>query len=160
MVRDPTPLPIETFDMDCDLTIRPRRLAEQFKDKMDRTIGCGDLKTVEQVIKTARTRWGGHTDLQIELTSLRVYETQLRHELEEEQSTPDQVPRTAVLGCGYMGSRVAAELALCGHNVQVFDVLSADEAVERVANALADAEQCARPTRCRLQLVANFPSTI
>ena len=59
MTRDPTPLPIDTFDMDCDLTIRPRRLAEQFKDKMDRTIGCGDLTTVEQVVRSASHPRGG-----------------------------------------------------------------------------------------------------
>ena len=47
-----------------------------------------NLAAVEQVIKTARTRWGGHTDLQIELTSLRVYEEQLRAQL-------DMAPRLA-----------------------------------------------------------------
>ena len=76
--RAPTPLLIDTFDLNCDLTIRPRRLADQMKDKMDRTIGCGDLATVEKVIREGRTRWGGHTDLQIELTSLRIYEAVLR----------------------------------------------------------------------------------
>eukprot|EP01049_Picozoa_sp_SAG25_P007867 SAG25_NODE_668_length_6042_cov_5.337540_2_plen_158_part_00 len=139
--RLPGPLPIDTFDMDCDLTIRPRRLAEQYKEKMDRTIGSGDLAAVEQVIKTARTRWGGHTDLQIELTSLRVYEEQLRAQLGMAPRLAAQ--RIAVLGCGYMGSRVAAELALCGHNVSVYDIQGTASCQAKVSGVLSDARQCA-----------------
>ena len=94
-----------------------------------------------QVIKTARTRWGGHTDLQIELTSLRIYEKELTR-----SSGPGAQHGTqqcfAVLGCGYMGSRVAAELALAGHTVYIHDVAGDAVCKGRVSDALGDAEQC------------------
>ena len=135
--RAPTPLLIDTFDLNCDLTIRPRRLADQMKDKMDRTIGCGDLATVEKVIREGRTRWGGHTDLQIELTSLRIYEAVLR--AEQGQEVPSPAMRTAVIGAGYMGARIAAEMLRVGHEVFVYDIAGARTAEAAVEAALDDA---------------------
>ena len=50
----------------CDLTIRPLGLVEMMKKKIDAAVGCSDLGTIEAVVKEARTRFGGHTDLQVE----------------------------------------------------------------------------------------------
>jgi NADPH-dependent 2,4-dienoyl-CoA reductase/sulfur reductase-like enzyme len=144
-LRDPTPLPIETFDLHCDCTIRPRRLAEQFKGKMDRVIGTGDLDAAVAIVDKARTRWGGHTDLQVELTSLRVYQAALREELGADSTKPTTAraraaARTAVLGCGFMGCRVAAEMALCGHIVTVYDICDEPLALDRIHDALVDGQ--------------------
>jgi hypothetical protein len=135
--REPGQLAIDTFDLHCDLTIRPRRLGEQMKDKADRAIGCGDLKQVKAVIREGRLRWGGHTDIQVELSAIRVYEAKLM--AEQGQSEPAPLMRSAVIGAGYMGARIAAELLIGGHEVFVYDIAGAATAQDAVGRALDDA---------------------
>lgn len=135
--REPGELAIETFDQNCDLTIRPRRLGEQMKDKADVTIGCGDLEQVKKVIREGRTRWAGHTDVQIALSALRVYEVKLQEE--QGLRPPRPLMRSAVIGAGYMGARIASELLIGGHEVFVFDIAGAAVVEQAVGRALDDA---------------------
>jgi hypothetical protein len=73
----PGPLAAEAFDTRCDMTMRPFNLGEMMKDKMDAVIGSDDAAAVRRVVHEARTRFGGHTDVQAHLTSLRIYEAEL-----------------------------------------------------------------------------------
>lgn len=133
----PGELAIDTFDLNCDLTIRPYRLAEQMKDKADRAIGCGDLKEVKKVIREGRLRWGGHTDVQVDISSLRVYEARLEAELGQAVAPVEMT--SAVIGAGYMGARIAAELLIGGHEVYVHDIAGPETVEANIARVLEDA---------------------
>lgn len=135
----PTPLAIDTFDADCDLTLRPRRLAAQMLDRADDAIGCGDMPRVKKLIWEAQARWGGHTDVYIGISTLRVYERSLLALTDAPAPAPDVT--CAVIGCGYLGARVAAELAICGFTVRVHDKGLQQAAVEPVCAAIREADQ-------------------
>ena len=136
----PSPLPIEKFDQMCDLTIRPQNLAETMKDTIDRHLRSRDLADIAAVVKKARTRFGGHTDVQVELTSLRVHEAKLRHELDA-GSEPPAPARCAIIGAGYVGARVAAELIIVGQDVRIYDLAGAARVRQAVAEGLEDAQR-------------------
>ena len=140
--KQPGPLQIEQFDRMCDLTIRPQRLASMMMDKIDAAIGSNDLAAVSAVVQQARTRFGGHTDVQIELTSLRVYEARLRASGGGSSEPVLPAMRAAVIGAGYMGSRIAVELLLGGHEVSVFDVSGIDYVRQAMGDALEEALGC------------------
>ena len=93
----PTPLAIDTFDADCDLTLRPRRLAAQMLDRADDAIGCEDMPRVKKLIWEAQARWGGHTDVYIGISTLRVYERSL-------QALMDSPPSPLAITCAVVGS--------------------------------------------------------
>jgi hypothetical protein len=135
--REPGELAIDSFDLHCDLTIRPRRLGEQMKDKADTAIGCDDLEQVKAVIREGRTRWAGHTDVQVALSALRVYEAKLQEA--QGRRPPRPLMRSAVIGAGYMGARIASELLIGGHDVFVFDIAGAAVVEQAVGRALDDA---------------------
>jgi hypothetical protein len=46
----PGPLAAEAFDARCDMTMRPYRLGEMMKDKMDAVIGSDDAAAVRRVV--------------------------------------------------------------------------------------------------------------
>ena len=50
-------------------------------------------------------------------------------------------PRVAVVGGGYLGSRIAAELGLCGCDVSIFDRTAGPDAKQGVERALLEVEQ-------------------
>ena len=121
---------------------RMRRLASQFMAKMDRMIDCDDSSSIDKIVHKARTRWGGHTDLQIELTHLRVHQQQLLFQRQGSSTSTVRARRVAVVGCGYVGSRVGAELARCGCTVAMCDAAGRKFVDSSVADALADAYEC------------------
>lgn len=99
-------------------------------------LGCWGVQ-VKEVIREGRLRWGGHTDIQIELSALRVYEAKL--EAEQGVREPRPLMRSAVIGAGYMGARIASELLIGGHEVFVFDIAGAATVQDAVGQALDDA---------------------
>lgn len=153
------------FDAMCDLTIRPQNLCDIQMEKCDSLIGSTDAKAVAAAVKQTRTRFGGHADVQIALTSLRVYEAKLLAksaaagggggaaaapkllgDFAGKAGSPTKAPpaavtpRTAVIGAGRAdGARVAAELLIGGHEVSVYDAAGLAYTKEAVAAALGDA---------------------
>ena len=168
----PGPLLVDHTDGMCDLTIRPQKLAEMMKDTLDCAVGCGDLLVIAPVVHQAHTRFGGHTDVQIELSALRAYAAKLRlaqqagvvstpkpaantsprgrqktlelelgldPEPEPEPAAPEPEPvRVAVIGAGYVGARVAAELLIEGLDVWVYDRAGTTFVMQAVSSVLTE----------------------
>eukprot|EP01049_Picozoa_sp_SAG25_P002715 SAG25_NODE_147_length_13803_cov_29.064361_15_plen_280_part_00 len=153
-MRIPGRLPIEDFEDMCDLTVRPQGLAERVMHEVDDTIGR-DADTVSALVKKARTRFAGHMDVQIALTSLRVYDQLLKRERgggaaaaavpgrgRGHQGVGTAGCSCAVIGACFMGARIAAELLLCGSEVSVYDRAGVEFVTHAVGDALQDGVRC------------------
>jgi hypothetical protein len=140
--RVPTELASEAFDARCDLTIRPQNLCDMQMDKCDQLIGSEDRAAIASCVKHTRTRFGGHIDVQVSLTALRVHEAKLaKRAADPGAADADAAPRhTAVLGVGG-GAKVAAELLSLGHHVHVFDATAGTARIKQaVSGALFEAQ--------------------
>jgi len=54
-------------------------------------------------------------------------------------------PRVAIVGGGYLGSRIAAELGLANCDVMIYDRGAGPNVKQGVERALCELEQCTRP---------------
>lgn len=55
-------------------------------------------------------------------------------------------PRVAIVGGGYLGSRIAAELGLANCDVKIYDRGAGPNVKQGVQRALCELEQCTRPS--------------
>lgn len=137
-LRVPTELQSEAFDARCDLTIRPQNLCDMQIEKCDQLIGSVDDAAITSAIKHTRTRFGGHIDVQVSLTALRVYQASrvAKAAVGADAAKPTET-HTAVLGAlshSQLGARIAAELLSLGHHVHIYD----DAGVRRVKPVVSD----------------------